>query len=66
MNFKTEDTDMIVCPGCGKIVDDTPYIFQAGEDEIDITCLGCTQRMNVQVRSIPKYSSYKIDDKPID
>lgn len=62
MNFKTEDTDIIICPNCGEKVKDTYDLFNEGEEEIEISCLHCGQRIKVTRRFIPKYSSYKLNE----
>jgi DNA-directed RNA polymerase subunit RPC12/RpoP len=61
-NFKTENTDLIICPNCGKEVDDSHGLFNEGEDEIEISCLYCNSRIKaeVEVTYVRKYSSYKI------
>jgi DNA-directed RNA polymerase subunit RPC12/RpoP len=59
MNFETEDTDLIICPNCGKEVDDSHDLFSKDENEVVISCLHCNQRIKAEVRYIPKYSSYK-------
>lgn len=39
MIFKTQDTDLIVCPNCGEKIDDSHGLFRKGETEIEISCL---------------------------
>lgn len=63
MSFKTEDTDLIICPNCGKEVDDNYSLFKKDEEEIEISCLYCNQRIKAEIRYVPKYSSYKIQER---
>ena len=64
MNYKTEDTDLIVCPNCGEIVDDSHDLFRDGQTEITLSCLECNQRIKAEVEiiTIRKYTSYKTED----
>lgn len=62
MNLKTENMDLIICPNCGKEVEDSGSLF-GNENEIEISCLACNQRIKAEVIYVAKYTSYKAESE---